>query len=286
MPAFSVSVLIPTFNRAQYLKRAIDSVITQSYAHWELLIIDDGSTDDTPEVVKSYIDNRIMYIPCRENKGVSHARNLGIRAAHKPWIALLDSDDEWLPKKLEKQIQFLKNHPEFKFVHCDEMWFRQGVRVNPHNKHKKMGGRIYKACLPLCCVSPSASLVHHSLFEDEGLFDENFPVCEDYELWLRLFSKHEVGFISEPLLKKYGGHEDQLSKKYFAMDYWRVKALANNLSKYQSYLTSEEQHETIQQILTKCQILINGYNKHKNWINFDEIQSLFTNYQSLKEFLV
>ncbi|MCB9026035.1 MAG: glycosyltransferase [Bdellovibrionaceae bacterium] len=273
MSDFYVSVIIPTYNRAYCLKRAIDSVLAQSFINWELIIIDDASTDNTHDVVKAYNDLRIKYIKLKQNKGVSHARNQGIKLSQFKWIALLDSDDVWLPQKLEKQLLLIKNQPELKFVHCNEIWIRNEKRINPHKKHQKYGGRIYFHCLPLCCVSPSASLIFHELFDQEGVFNENYPVCEDYDLWLRFFCKYEAGFVNELLLTKYGGNKDQLSIKYIAMDYWRVKSLVFILKNNKEYLTSEEVKATKTEINKKCKILLKGYEKHQNYVHYDEILS-------------
>lgn len=273
MSDFYVSVIIPTYNRGTSLKRAIESVLAQSISSWELLVIDAGSTDNSYEIVNTYADMRIKYIKLKQNRGVSHARNQGIGASQYNWIALLDSDDEWLPQKLEKQVALIKKEPDLKFVHCDEIWVRNGLRVNPHKKHKKFGGRIYTNCLPLCFVSPSASLIFRDIIVNEGGFNEEFPVCEDYDLWLKLFCKYEAGFVDELLLKKYGGHADQLSRKYFAMDYWRVKSLFSSFLNNQGHLKQEEISATKKEIIKKCNILLLGYMKHQNLVHFAEIQS-------------
>lgn len=270
----SFSIIIPTYNRAQSLKRAIDSIAYQTYPHWELIVVDDGSTDETEGVVKSYCYNQIHYIRNPKNSGVSFSRNVGVRNSNYSWLAFLDSDDEWLKDKLENQASYIEKNPEIKFVHCNEVWIRNGVRVNAKNKHKKYGGRIYTRCVPLCCVSPSASTLHKDIFEEFGGFEESFPACEDYDLWLKIFSKYEAGYIDKPLLNKYGGHQDQLSRKYVAMDYWRVKSLFSALKHLIHNLTHEEIDLTTQEIIKKSQILINGYKKHNNFEQFIEIKNI------------
>lgn len=265
-----VDIVIPTYNRKELLKRAVQSVQNQSYKNWKLFIVDDGSTDGTKNI--SY-GKKINIITSKNNRGVSHARNQGIKHGKADWIAFLDSDDEWLPEKLEKQIKYAKNHPQYPLIHCNEVWFKNGKTFNQKKKHKKQGGRIFIPSVKLCCISPSAVLIKRSLFKTTGLFKESFPVCEDYELWLRITSRYNVGFIDEPLLIKHGGHKDQLSKKYFAMDYWRVKALIpylkdNNLS--------QEERETLKKILlAKCKILLKGYTKHKNFKDQKEIETIY-----------
>ncbi|MCB0357906.1 MAG: glycosyltransferase [Bdellovibrionales bacterium] len=276
MQEIPVSIVIPTYNRSHYLKRAIDSIRNQTHPHWELIIVDDGSTDNSCTIVKSYNDERIKLLTRTFNLGVSSARNWGIKMAQYEWVALLDSDDEWLPQKLEKQLDYVQLHPQIYFVHCDEIWIRHDKRVNPHKKHQKHGGRIYSYCLPLCCVSPSASLLHKKILHDVGLFNEDYPVCEDYDLWLRIFSRYDAGYIDRPLLKKYGGHQDQLSHRFFAMDYWRVKSLTQILKNHQQYLSQDEIDLTKVTLHKKAQILINGYEKHKNYKHLEHIKNLLS----------
>ena len=219
---FTVSVVIPTHNREDRLPAAIRSVRAQTFPPSEIVVIDDGSTDATPVLMDGFPD--VRYIR-QENQGVSAARNHGIRAAKHEWIAFLDSDDEWLPLKLERQRRALEREPGLRFCHTDEIWVRRGRRVNPMKKHAKYGGRIFDRCLPLCVISPSSALMHRDLFDLYGLFDPDLPVCEDYDLWLRICSREPVLYVDEPLLLKYGGHEDQLSRRYWGMDRFRIRAL-------------------------------------------------------------
>ena len=221
MNEHSIAVVIPTYNRLHTLKRAIQSVLSQQRPPDEIIVVDDGSTDGT-QTWLSTLDSGIRVIT-QQNRGVSAARNVGIAAARSQWLALLDSDDEWLPAKLERQLQSVDSSTQL--CHTDEIWIRNGVRVNPHKKHKKRGGFIFSYCLPMCAISPSSVLMRKSLFDAVGLFDESLPACEDYDLWLRICSQYPVVYVDEPLLKKYGGHDDQLSRKHWGMDRFRVKAL-------------------------------------------------------------
>ena len=186
-------------------------------------------------------------------------------------ICFLDSDDEWLHTKLEKQIHVYKEH-KLPVIHTEEIWIRKGVRVNPKKKHKKYGGRVFKPSLFLCAMSPSSIMIEKSVFETVGTFREDFTVCEDYDLWLKIASRYEVSFIKEPLIKKYGGHEDQLSRKFVAMDYFRVKTLHS--LKNSPFLTKEERHLLHQTLQKKCKILLQGYKKHSNLTNFKEVHSI------------
>ena len=265
-----MDVIIPSYNRKRLLKRAVQSVQNQSYKNWNLLIVDDGSTDGTSE---NCYGEKTTILCLEHNKGVGYARNQGIRQTKAEWIAFLDSDDEWLPQKLQKQMEYANNHPQYFLVHCNETWLRNGKVFNQKKQHRKQGGRIFIPSVRLCCISPSAVLIKRSLLQELGLFRENFPVCEDYELWLRITSRYEVGFLDEPLLIKHGGHEDQLSKKRFAMDYWRLKALYPYLK--DKNLSFEEKQEAQQALIRKAEILLKGYEKHKNFQNKKEVEEIY-----------
>ena len=218
-----ISVIIPTFNRSSFLTRSINSVLNQTYNDFKLIVVDDGSIDNTNDLINSNYQN-IIYLH-QNNKGVSSARNLGINTTKSEWIAFLDSDDEWHPKKLELQVKELKKNPSYFICHTNEKWIKNGKHLNQKNKHQKYGGWIFDKCLSLCCVSPSSIIIHNTVFKNCGIFDENFPVCEDYELWLRISSKYKFLYLQDKLLTKYGGHSDQLSTKYWGMDRFRIEAL-------------------------------------------------------------
>ena len=186
----SVSVVVPTFNRCTLLERALTSVRQQTVSAEEVIVVDDGSRDGTREMVEArFPDVRLL---SQSNQGVSAARNTGIREATGNWIALLDSDDEWLPEKLERQLDALEAEPQYDLCHCDEIWMRSGVRVNQGLRHEKRGGYIYQHCLPLCAISPSAAVLRRTVFDQVGMFDDALPACEDYDYWLRFCSKRPV----------------------------------------------------------------------------------------------
>lgn len=274
-----VSVLIPTFNREATIKRAVDSVLSQTYSDIECIVIDDASTDSTQKILKNINDPRLKVFTLPENKGVSFARNYGEEKSNGDWIALLDSDDEWLPNRLEKQLRFAKENPKLPLIHGEEIWVRNGKRVNPKKIHQKSGGRIFRNCLHLCLISPSATLMKRELYRELKGFRVDYPVCEDYEMWLRVTEKYEVGFIEEPIIIKYGGHEDQLSAKYKAMDFWRVKAMDEIFS--DRVLSDEDSFELIAVLLKKCEILKQGYLKHQNIENLPFIEGLIEKYSLL-----
>jgi glycosyltransferase involved in cell wall biosynthesis len=221
-----VSVIIPTFNRAWCLAEAVDSVLAQEFGDFELIVVDDGSTDGTFSLLAGYGD--AIRVLRRENQGVSAARNAGIAAARGVLIAFLDSDDLWLPGKLRHQVAFFASHPEALICQTEELWVRNGRRVNPGKRHRKRSGMIFEASLDLCLVSPSAVMVRRELFERVGLFDERLPACEDYDLWLRVSCRIPVHLIETPLIVKRGGHADQLSRAW-GLDQFRIAAMVKLL---------------------------------------------------------
>ena len=238
----NISVIIATYNRKETLKRAIQSVLIQSYTPYEIIVIDDGSDDGTKEWLKDNYPN-VKYI-YQMNSGVSSARNKGIKFARGDWIALLDSDDEWLPSKLKDQANEIELNPAAKFLHTNEIWIRNGVRVNQMKKHKKYGGYIFEKCLDMCRISPSSVLIKKDIFDEIGMFDETLKVCEDYDLWLRFASKYPVHFLNQPLIKKYGGHSDQLSKVDDGIESYRIRSLkkimnSDILNKKQKTITKD-----------------------------------------------
>ena len=272
---FSVSVIIPSFNRSTVIARAISSVLNQSYKNFELIIIDDGSTDSTDAVVESFIKNdKIKYFR-QPNLGVSAARNLGASKASGDWLAFLDSDDEWHPEKLQNQINFLKENESLKIAYTDEVWIRNGVKVNKKLIHQKFGGWIFDKCIHQCFIAPSSVILSSNLFFEMGGFDKDFKVCEDYDLWLKISSLYEIGFISLPLISKYGGHSDQLSTQFVAMDLWRLKSLARILAIRN--LSEDHSQEVIEAINKKASILVKGFLKHGNSEAIKEIESILRN---------
>lgn len=252
-----VSVIIPAFNRFAMLKKALASVLSQTYRDFELIIVDDGSTDGTASLFKS-CPPQVIYL-FQDNQGVASARNAGIRRAQGEWLAFLDSDDTWLPEKLALQMEFHRKNPGIKISQTEEVWIRNGKRVNPMNKHKKVSGWIFEHCLPLCLISPSSVILAREIFDGTGVFDESFTVCEDYEFWLRCALRYEIGLINRPLTVKYGGHADQLSKRYWGMDRFRIMGLEKIL--HQNSLTAAQREACLRQLAEKCRIYAHGCKK-------------------------
>jgi glycosyltransferase involved in cell wall biosynthesis len=251
-----VSVVVPTFNRAGKVGQAIDSVLAQTYPHWELIVVDDGSRDDTPRLLAAY-GERIRRFR-QENRGVSAARNRGLQAARGQFIALLDSDDTWLPGKLAAQVDFFRSHPDLMLCQTEETWIRNGRRVNPKARHRKFAGMIFERSLPLCLISPSAVMLRRSLLDEVGLFDETLPACEDYDLWLRITWKYPVGLIETPLTVKHGGHLDQLSAMP-ELDKFRIRAIAKILK--QKCLSPAQEATARAMLEEKCRIYAAGCRK-------------------------
>ena len=263
-----ISVIIPTFNRKKTLGRAIQSVFNQSLWPFEVLIIDDGSNDGTKEWVKeNFQDIKFIY---QNNRGVSSARNKGIKYASGDWIAFLDSDDEWLPNKLYEQVKAIELNPEINFFHTNEIWIRNGVRVNQMKKHKKYGGYIFEKCLDICRVSPSSSLIKKEIFDDIGMFDESLRVCEDYDLWLRIASKYPVVFLDTPLIYKYGGHGDQLSKVNDGIESYRIQSLEKIIKS--SVLSNEQEFIAVNTLVQKMKIYAKGLEKRNKLTESQEIK--------------
>ena len=258
------SVVIPVYNRTSQLHRAVQSVFSQTEIPSQVIVVDDGSDCELPAELNSYRPS--LEIVTKDHQGVSSARNVGIKESRFEWIAFLDSDDEWLPNKVQHQARWLKENPNVHIIHCDELWFRNGIRVNPRLKHRKSGGWIFSRCLELCLISPSAVIIHKKVFDDVGVFNEQLPVCEDYDLWLRISQKYPVGFVDQPLVVKHGGHADQLSQAYPAMDRFRIASLVQLLET--ETLTPAYRQCAIEELNRKIEIYLKGAAKRNR---FDEI---------------
>lgn len=253
----AVSVIIPTYNRAWALRAAVDSVLSQDYRDYEVVVVDDGSTDETQQVLAGYEGTRLTVIR-QANFGVSAARNRGIRESAGNLIAFLDSDDRWLPGKLSRQIDFFTTHPQALICQTEEIWIRNGTRVNPKNRHQKPSGDIFEPSLHLCLVSPSAVMMRRRLFDLVGMFDETLPACEDYDLWLRVGCRYPVYLIDEPLIVKTGGHGDQLSKMP-ALDRFRISALSGLIES--GVLSASQRLAAVAVLKGKCRIFAEGCKK-------------------------
>jgi len=257
-----ITVVIPTYNRYEFLKRALTSVYAQTHMPKEVIIIDDGSTDNTFSIQEQFPFAKYIY---QKNSGVSSARNLGIEHSTCQWIAFLDSDDEWHVDKLKLQVEFHNHNPSAKMSYTDEKWIRDGVEVKIPKKFKKYGGDIFNECLSHCIIAPSATLIHKDLLDEVGLFDESLEVCEDYDLWLRVACGNSIRLINKQLITKYAGHDDQLSFKHWGMDRFRVKAL-------EKLIDSNKKEIVIETLLKKYRVLLKGAIKHDKKVEIKEYE--------------
>ncbi|MBF0277677.1 MAG: glycosyltransferase family 2 protein [SAR324 cluster bacterium] len=273
-----ITVIIPTYNRAHWLPHAIESVLTQTVSDFELVVVDDGSRDSTPEMLSRF-ESSLQTITLPENRGVSAARNSAIQKSDSRWIAFLDSDDRWLPQKLEKQLQHLQQIPHAKIHFTDEIWIRQGKRINPKKKHHKQEGWIFQPSLSLCLMAPSTIMIEREVFERTGMFDEDLPVCEDYDLWLRITAQFPVYLLKEKLMIRYGGHSDQLSGRSWGNDQYRVISLQKIIKSIP--LSPDDHRAAVSKLIEKCQILILGFQKRGKHAEIAQYQQIIKNHQGI-----
>jgi glycosyltransferase involved in cell wall biosynthesis len=251
-----VSVIVTTYNRRSYVRGAVLSVLKQDYGDREVILVDDGSTDGSEEEVRGL---PVEYVR-KENGGISSARNRGIEISRGDYIAFLDVDDLWRKGKLSLQIRLMEQEG-YDISYTDEIWFRNGKRINQKMRHRKYSGWIFERCLPLCIISPSSVVIKRKVFDAVGLFDEGLVVCEDYDLWLRITSRYPVLFIEKPLIVKTGGHEDQLSRRYEGMDRFRIQSLVNILDS--GVLDGAMRAQALGELTTKCRIYAAGATKRQ-----------------------
>ena len=256
-----ISVIVPVYNRKDLCLRAVRSVLSQSFKDFELIVVDDGSTEDMSEVRELVVEAGQLFVSIPHH-GVSRARNVGVKHASRRWISFLDSDDSWKNEKLEKQINYLNANPDCKLAQCEELWIRNGKVHNQKERHSKPTGEAFLRSLELCLISPSSVVLERKLFLDRGGFDERMQICEDYDLWLRLTVDTPVGFIDEPLVVKYGGHIDQLSSSQVAIDRFRVFSMVKLLC--QKELTDLQLKETLSMLSKKAYVVLEGARKRKN----------------------
>lgn len=254
-----VSVIIPTYNREQFLLKAVHSVLGQTYRNFELIVVDDGSDDNTERLVKNCSPD-IIYIR-QENKGPAAARNRGVAAARHELVAFLDSDDRFAPDKLAVQLRAFEKNPGCLVSHTGETWYRRGRLLNQKNRHRKKGGDIFRQSLELCSVGMSTVLLHKKIFTLYGPFDEAYPCCEDYELWLRVSAGQQFLLVNRPLTLKDGGRDDQLSTIYrVGMDKYRIEAIMKILRS--GRLTEKQIKAALEELRRKCMIYGSGCIKH------------------------
>jgi glycosyltransferase involved in cell wall biosynthesis len=257
-----VSVIIPAYNRYHTLKRAITSILNQTYKDIEIIIVDDGSDDETKKIQDEF---DILYLR-QKNRGVSSARNKGIKVSKGEWIAFLDSDDEWYKEKLQKQMEFFKNNPHIKVCHTGEKWIRDAKEVKYPKRLKKPSGWCFEDNLQTCKIAASSIIIKKEVFEKVGYFDEEKRVCEDYDMWLRISKEYKIGLLEEKLITKHYSN-DGLSKSIKFIDLHHINSL----------LKFKEDAKVRQVIEKKSAILKKGAIKHGNQDILNQIKQITYN---------
>jgi len=258
-----VSVIIPTYNRCRLLKKAIESVLDQSHTNLELVVVDDGSDDETPALVEWFRkrNQRTIILVQQKNQGPAAARNSGIATAGYNLIAFLDSDDWLHPDKIRLQVAAMQKQPDYLVSHTQEVWYRNGRLSNQKTRHRKESGYIFSRCLDLCAVSMSTVMVRRRLIEQVGLFDEQLPCCEDYDFWLRVSAKLPFQLIDRALTSKDGGRADQVSVIHrTGIDKYRIHAIEKILAG--GILNTDQYRMAWEELVRKCRIYGNGCIKH------------------------
>ncbi|HEY6299323.1 MAG TPA: glycosyltransferase family A protein [Candidatus Binatus sp.] len=249
-----VSVIIPTYNRRAMLPEAIDSVLAQSNQSFELIVVDDGSTDGSAENLARL--GQTIRFERIDHCGPASARNRGVAMARAPLIAFLDSDDLWAPTKLERQLAFMRANLDCAISQTNEIWIRNGRRVNPGLRHRKRAGDIFIDSLRTCLISMSATMMRTELFRSLTGFDESMLAAEDYDLWLRILIGHEAGLLDESLVTRRAGHPDQLSATTPALDRFRILALTKLLA--YDRLSPARRTAVVEVLVEKCRVYAGG----------------------------
>lgn len=259
----SITVIIPSCNRADFLKKAVESVFAQTFSCDEIIVVDDGSTDRTGQVVEALASvgkTKVRYVR-QENRGAAAARNRGIKEASGSLLCFLDSDDAFVPEKLEVQWHEMQKEPDYQISHTREIWYRRGVLLNQKKKHQPPHGESFRRCLEMCVVGMSTVMIRRELFDRHGLFDENLVCCEDYDFWLRVSVSEPFLLVDHPLTVKDGGREDQLSVIHrVGMDRYRIRSIVNLLE--QAKLTDEQFRWALDELRKKSEIYGQGCLKH------------------------
>ena len=238
----TVSIILATYNRRHLLGRSVKSVLNQTYQDYELIIVDDGSTDDTEKVVQNFNSEKIKYIKHPKNKGIPAARNTGIRLAEGDYIAFQDDDDEWMPEKLERQINaYINESPEVGVVYTQYNLIDIHNKPLPQLKVAQREGYIFGQLLNENHIPPQTSLIRKECFSKVGMFDERFLRMQDWELFLRISQHYRFKFIDEPLVTVYdqpGGQHEKFEriiaslKRVLDMYYSQIKQDRKTLAKY------------------------------------------------------
>lgn len=242
-----VSVIIPSYNRAKLLGRAIDSVLHQTFSDYEIIVVDDGSKDNTKDVLKAY-DGKIKYI-YQANRGISGARNQGIKEARGEYIAFLDSDDSWIPEKLAEQIKVLEANKNVGIVYSKlQMINDKGEHCGVKPKHKS--GKNFRELIEIGGDIPTSSVMaRRECFEKVGVFDESLQQMEDIDMWIRIAKNYDLYEITDKILAYYYRHDEQVTRN-------RMKVYEGLVGLYTKILNSYE--DAPKAVLTK-KIAMNQY---------------------------
>lgn len=264
----NICAIIPVRDRPRLLRKAITSVLAQSVLPGELIIAVDQSTlagSNDAEAAESLrvqaeaAGTRFELIAAGGH-GPAAARNQAAGLSRAHWLAFLDSDDRWAAEKLEKQRDFLKRRPHLVACQTSETWTRHGKLIAQPQRLAPRGGRFLRDSFRTCLISCSSLMIARTTFEELGGFDESYPVCEDFELWLRLLIRHPVGLVAERLTHKHSGDWPQLSRTTPAPDYHRVRAILGILKNFE--LSTPERAAAEKACLEKMAILNKGARRH------------------------
>ena len=283
-------MIVPVYNRDLMLSEAVGSILYQTYRDFELIIVDDGSTDKTAMIATEGLEAKVgaaidavtlaatpgkaparprdltpttptafRYLKLDHTGMPGAARNRGAEAARGRYLAFLDSDDLWLPSKLELQSSLMARNSSCPISHTREIWLRDGKIISQASQKHRRFGRLLKDSLVKCIIGPSTVMIERDLFLESGGFRDDLEIGEDYELWLKITSKHSVGYIDQSLTVKRAGHPDQLTSKYGYIEHFRIKALAELLDS--GYFEGENREDAAAELLRKCAIYIDGAKK-------------------------
>ncbi|MBN1649122.1 MAG: glycosyltransferase family 2 protein [Spirochaetales bacterium] len=271
----SLSVIVPFYNRAEMLHEALASVFVQEYPDLQVIIVDDGSTDDWKGQISGFEVEAIEIPHCGLPGKV---RNEGIRRAGGEYITFLDSDDLWLEGKLELQLaEIVKSgHP---LCHTREIWDRNGTIVSQRKQKHARSGDVFGDALKKCIIGPSTVLMEKKLFSECGMFREDIEIAEDYEMWLRITDRYEVCYVDKPLVCKRAGDWPQLSEKYGMIELFRIKALRKLVDG--NVFSGKNRAQAAAELALKCRIHAQGCRKRSKVGEAAEYEQLAAVYESL-----
>lgn len=253
-----VSIIITTYNRQEFLCRAINSIFSQTYNNIEIIVVDDCSSDSTEEIISNYSES-VLYIRNSENCGMSVSRNKGINYSSGEYVSFLDDDDELLPEKIEKQINYFLKDDKIDVVYCGSIKKYKNIKIN---KFPKLKGIIFPKVLDSCPNAIHTLLIKKKCLLTVGLFDENLRNYEDFDLWIRLSKKCIFDFVPECLVI-YNMHGDQMSILYKKS----ISAIDLILIKYKDYFYENKKylHKHLRRQASKCAVN-NDYNFFYNYL--------------------